>query len=69
MVDMTKHEKAPEPVKEETPKEQIFNIGLTIEEVDTIRRALATSKSIEMFMAANQGAKEYEILVALNKIK
>lgn len=69
MVDMTKQDKPQEPVIEAKPKEQVFNVGLSIEEIETIKRALSTSKNIETFLAANQGAKEYEILVALNNIK
>ena len=69
-VDMTKAPAMKQPVQEpiEQPKQPEIELGLTRDELDTIRKALIRSKNLEAYISVIEGAKEYKILVDLEKL-
>jgi len=67
-VDMTKKQEQPKIEEPEEPKEQLFNLSLTREEIEVIKNALAKSKDFETFVSVAKGAKENKILCDLETI-
>ncbi len=71
-VDMTRKPAppvAPEaPVEPEAPKEQVFSIGLTKDEIATIKNALMKSKDIETYISTVEGAKQYKLLASFDEL-
>jgi len=73
MVDMTKVRNAEDPKVQvedvpEEPKEPLFNISLTRDELETIKQALAKSRDFEAFVSVAKGAKENQILIDLETL-
>lgn len=70
VVDMTKKQAEQPKVEEamEESKEQLFNVSLTREEIETIKNALANSENFKVFLKSIEGSKENKILSDLESI-
>lgn len=72
-LDMTKAQlpqtEQEQPAQVVQEKNKTYNLTLTQEELDVIKKALLKSKSVETFVHYIEGQKEYELLVDLEKIK